>query len=859
MKLKTCHIENFGKITDTDFKFNASLTTFCRENGYGKTTLATFLKAMFYGLDSDRSNSAFNDRRHFYPFAGGAYGGYVTFEAGGKTYKIERFFDEKSETKDTLTIYCNGVVMPDFGEEAGEKFFGIDKPSFERTIFVSGTEIDIASTGSINTKLNNFVAGTGDDTNLEAAVSRLETKSKEYKKSRAGNDLITRETERINRLSEGIENATVIAKILAEKYARFDEKARTVAELNEKISVAQSENVVIANWENYDAMVADIAAKKNELLKIEANYPFGMPSREEIESVEKALERDRTLNAQSARKLFTDEDFSRYAALQAKFSEGVPTEEELSAIQEEISERDKLLYDLEKLENGGLTDKESRLMQKFAYRTPEQSETDKLSSDAERYKAAEEECAKIPDFITSTEYIAAEPKKLNKPAFLIMAAVSVLLILGGVAAVFFATVAGIALLAAGFVGLAATGFLYLNKKAGGRQSGQERSVQKENPEKLAARKKADEICAEIQAFLMPYGYSLEHGVPYAVASFAADVKEFKELKIRTEAQDTEIAEKTVQKRETEEKLTAFFAKYDSAAGNFVDRLSKLRSDIDTYANLKKRKQSAAADEGELKEKIAENRRAVIAFCQKYKTDVELIDDKIKIIAKDLDDYAATAKAVKEAEAKAARFKAEKNLVERTESEYTDLKALNDELIDEQDAKNALYTEIISDEREVEKLDDLKSEYKEAKERLEEYKANYDLLRKTVDSLKRADGNLKEKYIKPVRDRFLHYSDMLEKALGERITMNANFEVRYERNGKERSERHLSAGQRSICALCFRLALIDNMYSAEKPFIILDDPLVNLDEEHIGKAKSLLTQISEDLQIVYFACHSSRAI
>ena len=57
MRLKSCHIINFGKFSDKDIFFDGGLTSICRENGYGKTTLAAFLEAMFFGMDSTRKNS----------------------------------------------------------------------------------------------------------------------------------------------------------------------------------------------------------------------------------------------------------------------------------------------------------------------------------------------------------------------------------------------------------------------------------------------------------------------------------------------------------------------------------------------------------------------------------------------------------------------------------------------------------------------------------------------------------------------------------------------------------------------------------------------------------------------------------
>ena len=46
---------------------------------------------------------------------------------------------------------------------------------------------------------------------------------------------------------------------------------------------------------------------------------------------------------------------------------------------------------------------------------------------------------------------------------------------------------------------------------------------------------------------------------------------------------------------------------------------------------------------------------------------------------------------------------------------------------------------------------------------------------------------------------------------------------------------------------------------EKPFVVLDDPLVNFDEDKIQLVSKLLKDISKDMQIVYFTCHESRKI
>jgi uncharacterized protein YhaN len=49
-----------------------------------------------------------------------------------------------------------------------------------------------------------------------------------------------------------------------------------------------------------------------------------------------------------------------------------------------------------------------------------------------------------------------------------------------------------------------------------------------------------------------------------------------------------------------------------------------------------------------------------------------------------------------------------------------------------------------------------------------------------------------------------------------------------------------------------------MYREKKPFLILDDPFVNLDEEKIEHGKAFIREIAKEYQVIYFTCHESRA-
>lgn len=93
MKLIACHINNFGKLSDLNINFNDGVNVINQPNGWGKSTLAAFLKAMLYGFDTKKEPGAFERERKLYkPWQGGTYGGELDFEADGVEYRLVRTF-----------------------------------------------------------------------------------------------------------------------------------------------------------------------------------------------------------------------------------------------------------------------------------------------------------------------------------------------------------------------------------------------------------------------------------------------------------------------------------------------------------------------------------------------------------------------------------------------------------------------------------------------------------------------------------------------------------------------------------------------------------------------------------------------
>ena len=135
----------------------------------------------------------------------------------------------------------------------------------------------------------------------------------------------------------------------------------------------------------------------------------------------------------------------------------------------------------------------------------------------------------------------------------------------------------------------------------------------------------------------------------------------------------------------------------------------------------------------------------------------------------------------------------------------------------------------------------------------------DLLDDTMALLEQAKENLATSFMGPIRSSFAQYLDQLWAQQEGKVLVTADLDVQMERYGIARELGYFSAGQTDMVMLCMRFALVDALFAEEKPFVILDDPFVNLDDARIAEALRLLERLAADRQIIYLTCSSSRAL
>ena len=175
MKILSLYIESFGKLSDYLFDFSPKMNSIYEENGWGKTTMSVFIKTMLYGF----SNKA--ERERYTPWNNkNSFGGTMKIEVKGKKYRIDRKFDPKKASNDTLNIYdlSTNLELKDIGNNIGEKFLNLNVDSFERSVFIPQKELEEGFGSDIEAKLANLIGGTNDSQSFDSAVEILDSKSK---------------------------------------------------------------------------------------------------------------------------------------------------------------------------------------------------------------------------------------------------------------------------------------------------------------------------------------------------------------------------------------------------------------------------------------------------------------------------------------------------------------------------------------------------------------------------------------------------------------------------------------------------------------------------------------------------------
>lgn len=312
MKLVSVSITAFGKLKNVAFNFADGVNILQQANGFGKSTLCAFVRAMLYGLnygyklvDGNRTN----DVTKYQPWdATGKFGGSMEIAHEGKTYRIERFFGATAKSEscivtDTSTGRQLNIPNP------GEHFLGLTVDSFDRCTYLPQEYVAIVPNENFDAKLANLV----EDSALD--YDKLQDKLRAYKKTLRyergiGGEIPTLENEifQLKIKLASAQNQVAERKRMGEQLAQIEQSLEQIA----KDETALQAKVEQLQQSLYQAQPSpadvELAKKIDEVeLKI-ASVPQTITQDyakvEQLQSQLKVLEKKRNVNNQR-KKLFT--------------------------------------------------------------------------------------------------------------------------------------------------------------------------------------------------------------------------------------------------------------------------------------------------------------------------------------------------------------------------------------------------------------------------------------------------------------------------------------------------------------------------------------------------------------------------
>ncbi len=266
----------------------------------------------------------------------------------------------------------------------------------------------------------------------------------------------------------------------------------------------------------------------------------------------------------------------------------------------------------------------------------------------------------------------------------------------------------------------------------------------------------------------------------------------------------------------EAELLRFFAQYELNPGDYRATIQMLDEDTRQHETIK--------------ERLAEANEKLMKFLQEHPNAADQAFSKAEL---DID-YNLEGLQV-----------AEDNLQEETNSLQTRLQELRQE-----------YDSMCRTAEAIPELRDKLARLLEDKKREEK---NRDLLDKTIALLERAKDTLADSYVGQIERNFEDYANKLFAGdLGEAMVDN-DLHLSIGEQGKQRAVGSFSTGTAEGIMLCMRMALVEALFKQERPFIMLDDPFINLDDKHTARSLDMIKNLAKEYQVIYLVCNSSRLL
>ncbi|MBQ2686703.1 MAG: AAA family ATPase [Clostridia bacterium] len=270
--IENANISSFGALHDREYLFDKGVNVLEGKNESGKSTLAAFIKFMFYGV-SGKSVGGISEKSRWTSWKYGVLAGSMTVNKDGVSYRIERSLTPSArgagkETVKLIDLSTSEEVK--LTTEVGEFFFGISAEVYAQTAFTGQKNTDSLDSKTVKGAIENMLFSGSEELSTKAAISKLESaRVALLHKNLKGGKLyeLTQKEDELYKELEVIKNAS---KELDYKKKEIEAKKAEIEENNKKIELLEKylqtarAREVLEDFEEYDRVLAEYNQKQSE-------------------------------------------------------------------------------------------------------------------------------------------------------------------------------------------------------------------------------------------------------------------------------------------------------------------------------------------------------------------------------------------------------------------------------------------------------------------------------------------------------------------------------------------------------------------------------------------------------------------
>lgn len=260
-------------------------------NESGKSTLAAFIKFIFYGFAGTRQQSiSDNEKKKYLPWDMQHVGGAIVISTPRGRYRIERVFALPS--RDSVTIIDTATGRQVFsGLVPGEHFFGVGEEVFSKSVFFRQLFVPQNGDDQLAEQLRNLIFSADEQTSLTKAQKKLkDAKNSLVSRTNGKIPALRREYDELSAEFDKAESQNTQV-FFAQK--QLNRVRADVSDKKTQLDKVRDEKDNLDNYreklrlEAYNKQEKELAATESELEELKAKFVGGVvPDRDSVTKLE---------------------------------------------------------------------------------------------------------------------------------------------------------------------------------------------------------------------------------------------------------------------------------------------------------------------------------------------------------------------------------------------------------------------------------------------------------------------------------------------------------------------------------------------------------------------------------------------